>query len=80
MVFERSCRRSGLADVDHDMAIMREETFGPILPIMRVQDEEAALRLANDSRYGLNANVWTRNKRKGIERSRIWKCWYSALT
>jgi acyl-CoA reductase-like NAD-dependent aldehyde dehydrogenase len=56
-----------LTGVDHDMAIMRDETFGPILPIMRVPDEETALRLANDSRYGLNANVWTRNKRKGTE-------------
>jgi len=56
-----------LTDVDHDMTIMREETFGPILPIMRVPDEETAVRLANDSRYGLNANVWTRNKRKGLE-------------
>jgi acyl-CoA reductase-like NAD-dependent aldehyde dehydrogenase len=54
-----------LADVDHDMRIMRDETFGPILPIMRVADEQEALALANDSRYGLNANVWTRNKRRG---------------
>ena len=56
-----------LVDVDHDMAIMREETFGPVLPIMRVRDEEEGLRLANDTRYGLNANVWTRDKRRGVE-------------
>ncbi len=54
-----------LADVDHEMRVMREETFGPLLPIMRVPDEDEALRLANDTRYGLNANVWTRDKRRG---------------
>ena len=54
-----------LADVDHEMLVMRDETFGPVLPIMRVRTEEEALALANQSRYGLNANVWTRNKRKG---------------
>jgi succinate-semialdehyde dehydrogenase/glutarate-semialdehyde dehydrogenase len=59
-----------LTDVSHDMQVMRDETFGPVLPIMRVSDEQEALRLANDSRYGLNASVWTRNKRKGVEIAR----------
>jgi acyl-CoA reductase-like NAD-dependent aldehyde dehydrogenase len=59
-----------LVDVTHDMKVMREETFGPVLPIMRVRDEAEALRLANDTRYGLNANVWTRDKRRGVELAR----------
>ena len=54
-----------LADVHHEMLVMQEETFGPVLPIMRVRTEEEALALANQSRDGLNANVWTRNRRKG---------------
>ena len=59
-----------LTNVDHQMLVMREESFGPLLPIMRVRDEAEALRLANDSGYGLNANVWTRDKRKGVELAR----------
>ncbi len=55
-----------LVDVTHDMAIMREETFGPVLPIVRVPDEDAAVRLANDTTYGLAANVWTRDEHKAI--------------
>ncbi|MBO0857791.1 MAG: aldehyde dehydrogenase family protein [Chloracidobacterium sp.] len=54
-----------LSNVDHSMKIMTEETFGPALPIMRVKDEDEALRLANDSRYGLNASVFTGDKAKG---------------
>jgi acyl-CoA reductase-like NAD-dependent aldehyde dehydrogenase len=50
-----------LTDVTHDMECMREETFGPTLPIMRVRDVEDAIRLANDSPYGLSAAVFSRD-------------------
>jgi acyl-CoA reductase-like NAD-dependent aldehyde dehydrogenase len=52
-----------IADADHGMAVMREETFGPLMPIMKVADAEEALRLANDSPYALAASVWTRRRR-----------------
>jgi len=54
-----------LADVNHSMRIMREETFGPVLPIMSVADEAEAVRLANDSEFGLAASVWTGNTVRG---------------
>jgi acyl-CoA reductase-like NAD-dependent aldehyde dehydrogenase len=50
-----------LVDVDHGMDVMRDETFGPVLPIMRVPNDEEAVRLANDSDFGLDASVWTRS-------------------
>ena len=48
-----------LVDVDHSMSVMTEETFGPIIPIVRVGDGDEALRLANDSRYGLSASIFS---------------------
>jgi len=54
-----------LADVDHTMLVMREETFGPVLPLMTFETEDEAVKLANDSIYGLTASVWTRNIKRG---------------
>ena len=54
-----------LVDVDHSMRIMQEETFGPTLPIMKIASPEEGVRLANDSPYGLQASVWTRDTERG---------------
>ena len=59
-----------LVDVDHSMACMREETFGPTLPIMKVRDADEAVALANDSPYGLQASVWTGDVARGEQIAR----------
>jgi succinate-semialdehyde dehydrogenase/glutarate-semialdehyde dehydrogenase len=53
-----------LTGVDHTMKVMTEETFGPTLPIMAFDGDDEAVRLANDSQYGLTASVWTRDRKR----------------
>ncbi len=50
-----------LTNVNHDMDVMREETFGPVLPIMTFRTEDEAVRLANDSEFGLTASIWSKS-------------------
>jgi succinate-semialdehyde dehydrogenase/glutarate-semialdehyde dehydrogenase len=54
-----------LADIDHTMRVMQEETFGPVLPIMAFRDDAEAVRVANDSEFGLAASVWTKDRARG---------------
>lgn len=59
-----------LAEVNHSMKVMTEETFGPVLPVMVVDSEDAAVELANQSDYGLCASVWSRNLGKAEDVAR----------
>jgi succinate-semialdehyde dehydrogenase/glutarate-semialdehyde dehydrogenase len=67
-----------LTGVTHEMRIMREEIFGPVLPIIVVDSEDEAVRLANDSVFGLGASVWTSDRSKGeriareLESGMVW--------
>jgi acyl-CoA reductase-like NAD-dependent aldehyde dehydrogenase len=67
-----------LTGVTHEMRIMREEVFGPVLPIVTVDSEDDAVALANDSRFGLGASVWTRDRLRGdriareLESGMVW--------
>lgn len=59
-----------LANVNHEMRIMREETFGPVLPVMAFDTDDEAVALANDSEYGLAASIWTRDNARGENMAR----------
>ncbi|MCC6614639.1 MAG: aldehyde dehydrogenase family protein [Anaerolineae bacterium] len=59
-----------IVDVDHSMSLMTEETFGPVLPIMRVKDADEAIRLANDSEFGLSGGIYTRDLKRGEQLAR----------
>ena len=67
-----------LTDVAPDMRIMREEIFGPVVPVVTVGSEEEAIRLANDSEFGLGASVWTLDRPRGerigrrLEAGMVW--------
>ncbi|KAL8745572.1 MAG: hypothetical protein Q9190_002310 [Brigantiaea leucoxantha] len=54
-----------LTRVTHDMDVMNDETFGPVIPVMKVGDDEEALRLMNDSEFGLTASIWTQDIKAG---------------
>ena len=59
-----------LTGVTHEMRIMREEIFGPVLPIVVVDSDQEAIDLANDSQFGLGASVWTKDRQKGARMAR----------
>ncbi|KAL2146945.1 hypothetical protein VTI28DRAFT_1672 [Corynascus sepedonium] len=56
-----------LTNVDHSMKVMKDETFGPVIPIMKVNGDEEAVKLMNDSEFGLTASIWTKDTEKGYE-------------
>ncbi|KIV93436.1 hypothetical protein PV10_04649 [Exophiala mesophila] len=60
-----------LTNVNHDMAVMREETFGPVIPVQKVSSDEEAITLLNDSDFGLTASIWTKDVARGEQLTRL---------
>lgn len=56
-----------LTNVNHNMSIMKDETFGPVIPVQSVSSDEEAIELMNDSQFGLTASIWTKDMSKGEE-------------
>lgn len=56
-----------LTEVTHDMTVMTEETFGPVIPVMKVKNDEEAVKLMNDSEFGLTASIWTKDTEKAYK-------------
>ena len=63
-----------LVGVDEGMRVLREETFGPLLPVVRVDTVEAAVEQANASRFGLGGSVWTQDSVRGERLARQVQC------
>ncbi|OEL16863.1 Aldehyde dehydrogenase 22A1 [Dichanthelium oligosanthes] len=68
-----------LVNVNHTMKIMREEAFGPIIPIMKFSSDEEAIRLANDSKYGLGCAVFSGNQKRAIKIASQLHCGVAAI-
>jgi succinate-semialdehyde dehydrogenase/glutarate-semialdehyde dehydrogenase len=60
-------RPTVLVDIPETSAVLEEETFGPLLPLVRVKDADEAVRRTNSSRYGLSASIWTGDRRRGVK-------------
>jgi len=56
-----------LINVDHSMSVMRDESFGPVVGIMKVDDDAQAIALMNDSDYGLSASIWSRDEERAVD-------------
>ncbi|KAI1624661.1 aldehyde dehydrogenase [Exophiala viscosa] len=60
-----------LTGVNHSMEVMREETFGPVIPVQKVSGDDEAVELMNDSQFGLTASIWTKDVERGEELTRL---------